>query len=503
MRSTAWGVDLTGGAVRAVHVERRGRRYRILDAIEQPVSGPGEGAEPLAAHLPDGVARALTDLVQARRSQLGDPLFVALPVFGARHGRIEVALSAEAQVEKLLEFELHQALGGDLEPWLVRRLPVRDGGRDQPRNDYFAQRRELVQSFVADLGRAQLPYDGLVPGPLALARYAELEWPGQGRHLLIECQRTRTDLLWLLPDGQRRWRSLPLGCGALADAPVGATRLTEAARLGRRLREEQRESHRALFGAHDGTPIQRIVLLGEAARHEELRRALEQEFEIEVATPRAPRVFSVSPRAAPFQPLHHGTALGLALAALDGAGEPWNMIEPPRARRLARALPALSCAAIVVAAGLLATHFIAARELAELRTVRASFSAPPDRDAHRQWEEACAAVAAANERGQAIAAAVAAADRLWPLPRRLLAALAEPPPNCRLLACSAQRGDAHDLAELRFEVAAAPGDATAALTSLLRDRAGINVTGVQSAARADGTVELILDLALPTRWSAP
>lgn len=510
MRPAAWGIDLTGGALRALHIERAGRRNRILDAIEIPLSGPGEGAEALTAHLPEAAGRALAEFVRTHAAALGDPVVVALPVFGARHGRAEVAVTAAGQAEKLLEFEVQRAVASDLEPWLVRRGPTRSSASGAPGCDWFAARREHVQCVVGDLQRWRLPFDLLVPGPLALARYCELEWPGRGRRLMMECQRTRTDLLFLLGDGTQRWRSLPLGCGALADAPVGPTRDAEARRLAERLRAEWREAHLALFGAHDGTAPERTVLLGEAARHPELRHALAAATGLELVTPHAPRTFVVTARAAPQQPLHHGTAIGLALAALDRAGDPWSLVDPPRGRRLTRAVPALSGALLALAAGLLATDFIAARELHRLAALRERVVAPVDPRVQADWASAGATITAANQRSEALLAAIDDAGRRWPLARHLIAALAETTPPFRLLSCAAEPGTPADLVRLTFEPVAgavgsdvgAVGDVDA-ITRWLHDRVGLNVTGVEERRGPDGTRRVDLVAALPHAAAKP
>jgi hypothetical protein len=503
MRPAAWGIDLTGGALRALHVERAGRRFRIIDAVEIAISGPGEGAEPLKAHLADGVERALAEFVRTRGAALADPVMVAVPVFGSRHGRAEVAVRGSDQVEKLLEFEVERSVADHLEPWIVRRGPTQVDSSGAPGCDWFAARREHLQCLVDDLVRGQLPFDGLVPGPVALARYVELEWPGRGRRLVIECQRTRTDLLFILGDGRRRWRSLPVGCGALADAPVGPERIDAANRLADRLRAELREAHAALLGAHDGTPPERVILLGEAARHPELRQTLAEAIGQELVTPHAPRAFIVTARAAPQQPLHHGTALGLALAALDRRGEPFSLCEPPRGRRLARAVPVISGALLALSAGLLATDFIAERELHRLAELRRQISPPIDSRLHAEWSSAAAAITAANGWGAKLAEEIADSRRRWPLPRRLVTALAEAAPPFRLVSCAAEPGDPADQVRLSFETTTDSSGTIDAITALLRDRVGVAVTGVEKRAGADGSPRYELIAALPREGGQP
>ncbi|MBL8841600.1 MAG: hypothetical protein JNL90_08745 [Planctomycetes bacterium] len=503
MRPTAWGVDLTGGAVRAVRMERRGAHYRILDVVEQPTSGSGEGAEELSSHLPEAVGRALIDLLQARRATLGDAIFVALPVFGARHGRVEVPVTDAARAPGLLEFELHQAIAADLEPWIVRASKPRRREGHATASDYFAQRRDLVASFVADLRRFGLPLDGLIPGPLALARYADEEWTQKGRRLVIECHRTRTDLLFLDGDGDRRWRSLPFGCGTLADLPVGAApRDRESTRIAGQIAREQRDARVALYGAHDGTALERVVLLGEAARHEELRRALERELGQPTVTPHAPRNISVTQRAAPHHPLHLGTAIGLAMAALDPEPDPWSLLPASRARGVARTLPAWTVALLLLALGLLTTSTLARRERAELRATLAELRQKTDFGAHADWNSARQSALDATAGSEALLAEAALVKRRLAFPGRLLEALSDPSVFFRLIEYELRPGERSDGARLVFEVDQGLSGATDTIRDFLRSKVKIEVIDVAEQRNADGVLRVTLTTELPAGSSS-
>ena len=497
-RAAAWGVDLTGGAVRAVHVERVGSRYRIVDVVEQPTSGTGEAAEPLSAHLNDAVGRALTDLRQSRGGTLGDALFVALPVFGAKHGRVEVPIADPARAAELLDFEVQQALGSDRESWLARMTPPKPAANGGFWCDWFAQRRELVQSFVADLRRFGLPFDGIVAGPLALARYTDGEWSSHGRRLFVECHRTRTDFLYVLADGGRRWRSLPFGCGGLADAPAqGAMREKEAARIALQLRTEQHDAHDALFGKHDGTPLDRIVLLGEGARHEELRRALERELDHEVVTPHAPRTFEVTARAAPRQPLHDGTALGLAMAALDADGEPLSLVAPPRARLPPPPPPTWTAALLLLAIGLLATHFLAVDAEARLRALQAQVDAQTQFGGVDEWDAAQKRAETAHAAIAKLEADLRVARRRLPFPRKLYESFLGSSGRFRLASCELVPGDPVDRASLVFDVDPALGGAVEVIRGHLRDKASITATEVETRKEPTGALHVDVTAELP------
>lgn len=497
MRAAAWGVDLTGGAVRAVHVERAGRRYRVLDVVDQPTSASGEGAEPISAHLQETVGRGLTDLVLRRRGALDDAIFVALPVFGAKCGGVEVPIADPEQARAMLDLELHRAIADELDPWQVRTTPPRRTAEGFA-CDYFAQRRTLIASFVADLRRFGLPIDGLVPGPLALARFGEAEWPQKGRRLLIECHRTRTDLLYLSHDGSRRWRSLPFGCGTLADVPVGSpARERDADRLALQIAREQNDARGAFFGVHDGTAPERIVLLGEAARHEELRRALETALSAPVVTPHVPRDFVVAPAAAPRLPFHMGTALGLAMAALDAAPAHESLIVPPRSRIALRALPAWVAALLLLVVSLLATRTLALQEERALVAARDAARQATDFGSHEEWVRARDAAQAAAGRSAALLDAIGTAQRRAGALDRLLAALSLEEAFFRLVECRLLPGDPADGALLVLEVENGLPGAANGIGELLRSRAGIAVIGVEETALENGTLRLRLRVALP------
>ncbi len=497
MRPSAWGVELTGGAVRAVRVQRRGQKFAIVDVVDQPVSPPGEGAEELSAHLPDAVGRALTDLLQARRGTLGDAIFVALPVFGAKHGRVDVPVTDPARAPGLLEFELHQAIAVDLDGWIVRTTPPRRRESQTTSCDYFAQRRTLVSSFVADLRRFGLPLDGLMPGPLALARYVDAEWPHPGRRLAIECQRTRTDLLVLDGERDRHWRSLPFGCGTLADLPVGAaSRERDATRTATQLVRELREAHATWFGPHDGRTLDRVILLGEGTRHEELRRALERELGQPIVTPHLPRRFSVSSRAAPHHPLQFGTALGLAMAALSTAPEPWSLLPASRTRSVARTLPAWSAALFVIAIGLLATGTLAQRERTTLRTQLAEIQKKTDFGAHTDWAAALATAERATEETRALIAEAALVRRRLPFPGALLKAMSDPAIFFRLIDCELVPGDSADSARLVFEVDEGLVGAIASIRAFLAEKAALSVTSVEEQRSDDRVLRLTIVAAM-------
>jgi Tfp pilus assembly PilM family ATPase len=498
-RSAAWGVDLTGGAVRAVHVERRGARFRVVDAIVQPISPAGEGAELLRPHLPDTVGRGLTDLVQWRRATLTDPVFIAFPALGAKQGRIEVPGRDPAQVRGLIEFELHHALKSDLEPWLLQRGTPERQSQGTVAVEFTAHRRELVNNFVSDLRRFGVPIDGLVPGPLALARYAEIEWPMAPNHrqLILEAQRTRTDLVYTSPHGPR-FRTLPFGAGTLEE--TGAPDPKEIERLATQLHREHLLAHRALFGAHDGTALERIVLLGDGARHDELRRALLEKFQVAVVSPPSTRRFTADEQAlgeSTRHVLHYGTALGLAVAALSRAGESGSLVPPPKTRRALRRLPALSAALLLIALGLLASRFLAEREVARLEDLSSRLREGIRWTASGEWESARERAQSAAKDSKRLLDRAAALRRELGFPGRLLTALSESSLGCRLVSLEIATGPDADEATLQVETGNRSPSFGDRLKEQLEKHAGVTVASVEAApAPANALVVLTVKLTL-------
>jgi hypothetical protein len=501
--TSAWGVDLTGGSVRAVQLERRGGRYRVIDVIDQPVSPAGEGAEPLSAHLPDTVGRALVDLLQARRASLADPIFVSMPAFGSKHGLLEVPGGDPSKVSALLDYELHHALKGEPEPWLVRMgTPAPAAGGVVV--EYHAHRRELVQTFVADVRRFGLPLDGLVPGPLALARFAALEWPTRGRRLVLEVNRTRTDYLYL-SDREPRWRSFPFGCGTLREPGSPESQPgREIERLAAQLAREHLATHRALFGAHDGSVVDRVILLGDAARHDALRRALQERIGAEVVVPQAFDRFDVGRRAAADRhALHHGTAVGLALVALSGDAAASSLVPPPARRRALRTLPKLAAAMLLLSLGLFTTGRIVRNDLDALERQRAELLQGVRWESASEWEESRGQAAAAAGQSAEIVARAALLRREVELPERLLAAMEAPSAAFRLVSLAIEPAADGAEAEIVVEVERGLATAVERIRGLLEKELGLAVSRFETHDGERGIMTVSLRAALAPAEGRP
>lgn len=515
LRRAAWGVDLTGGAVQAVHVERVGSGYRVIDVIEQAYSSPGDASEPLRAHLPDGCDRALSELLNNRQAALADPVFVALPSFGARNGWIELQISDAAKAAPLLDFELHQALGGDLEAWVVRVGSLRRtaAGYAAP---YFAQRRELVASFLNDVRRVGLPVDGLVPGPIALARYARTEWPESGCQLVLQVQRTRTDFVYVTPE-RTRFRSMPLGSGGLKEPELlPRSPQKDFDELAGRLVREHLAVRHALFGDKDGTALVKVHLLGEGARHPELRAALAELLHTDVSVPHAGRAVEVMHGQHPSQTarvLRLGTALGLALGALEPEGDEASLVPPPEGRRAQRRVPALTAAMLIVAVGLLLLRVLVARDLDRDRRELARMKELVPWGAGDDWEEARRSATADAARVDELAKKATALRRQVTFPARLLDSMKKRNVNARLVSLNVTAGVDHDDGELRFEI---PGETKGAFdasgarkTALeimkahLEANAGVTVVSSEATVADDGTLAAVLKITVNTTGETP
>jgi hypothetical protein len=505
LRRAAWGVDLTGGAVQAVHVERRGDRYRVLDVIEQPYSPQGNASEPLHAHLPDGCDRALHELLNNRRASLSDPIFVALPTFGARHGRIELPVSDPEKAAALLDFELHQVLGGDLAPWTVRVGPLERTPAGLAAG-YFAQRRDLVASFLDDVRRVGLPVDGLVPGPIALARYARHEWSEPGCQLVLQVHRTRSDYVYVTPE-RIRFRSSPLGCGGLKEPEfLPRDPQKEFDELAGRLVREHHAARKALFGANDGTTISKVHLVGDGARHPELRNALAELLHVDVLVPHASRLITMAGARTPdaaARTLQLGTALGLALGALEKRGDEQSLLRPPVDRIMARRLPALTLAMLVIAVGLLALRVLVTLDVRREEALLSQLRARVPWGAADDWEEARRSAQADSARVLELSAKAARLRREVTFPARLLAALQLENVGARLVSLTLTPGEANDDAELRFEIPDPRPGAAEQLEAHLTAHAGVTIVAAESATGKDGALTVALRATVNPQGDAP
>jgi hypothetical protein len=505
LRRAAWGVDLTGGAVQAVHVERHGANYHIVDVIEQPYSLPGNASEPLLAHLPEGCDRALHELLNGRRAALADPVFVALPAFGARHGRIELSLSDPAKAAGLLDFELHQVLGGDLSPWAVRVGPLERTATGLAAT-YFAQRRDLVASFLEDVRRVGLPVDGLVPGPIALARYARHEWPEDGCQLVLQVHRTRTDFVYITPD-RTRFRSTPLGCGGLKEPELlPRDPQKEFDDLAGRLVREHHATRKALFGPNDGTAVTKVHLVGDGARHAQLRAALAELLHVEVVVPHLGRNVVPTHARTPEQAaraLQLGTALGLALGALEPHGDGNSLVRPPVERIIARRLPALTLALLIVAVGLLALRVLVTRDVRRHEQTLVSLRTRVPWGAADDWEESRRLAQADANRVTELAAKAARLRRQLDFPARLMSALQLPNVDARLLSLILTAGDATDDAELRFEIPNGTAGAFEQLQAHLQAHVGVAIVAAESTLAKDGVMTAALRVTVNPPGAAP
>jgi hypothetical protein len=505
LRRAAWGVDLTGGAVQAVHVERRGDRYRVIDVIEQPYSPQGNASEPLLSHLPDGCDRALHELLNGRRASLADPVFVALPAFGARHGRIELPVSDPEKAAALLDFELHQVLGGDLSPWTVRVGPLERTPAGLAAN-YFAQRKELVAAFLEDVRRVGLPVDGLVPGPLALARYARHEWTDAGCQLVLQVQRTRTDYVYVTPE-RTRFRSTPLGCGGLKEPEfLPRDPQKEFDLLASRLVREHHAARKALFGAGDGTAITKVHLVGDGARHAALRSALAELLDVEVVVPHVARHIASPHARNPDQAaraLELGTALGLALGALETGGDRQSLLRPPVDRIVARRLPALTLAMLLIAVGLLALRVLVTIDVHRQEELLSQLRARVPWGAADDWEEARRSAQADAARVVELTTKAARLRRELAFPARLLAALQRENVGARLVSLTLTPGDASDDAELRFEIPSGTPGAVEQLEAHLQAHAGVSIVAAESATGKDGALTAALRVTVHPQGGEP
>ena len=367
--NAAWGIDLSGGSLKAVRVVRLGTRRKVTDVVDQPYSEPGVGSQKLTARPGMAVHRAIDVFLQAHSSSLADPVYVGIHGYGARTGETVLPTADPEKARQFLDYELHGILRGDPDEWIVRSSHRESRLREQDRVRFLAQRRAIVDPFLAQLDHAGLPVDGLFLEPLALERFLQEEWPERERRLALQIQRVRTDVL-LLGEREPKFRSLPVGAGVLLGARESRTPpITETRRLARRIVHEFTSAAEHHFGGAGFVP-ERVLLIGEGAGIPALRHVLAEELESEVETLDRLRNLKLAGSlhtSASLDAAQMGSALGLALLALDRRPSPFNLAEPSAARRRARRRPAVAASLLLAAAGVFTVHGLVHRDLADQR----------------------------------------------------------------------------------------------------------------------------------------
>ena len=402
---SALGIDVSDGTLKAVKLNRRGRRIQLRRAWRQAYYH--EGGDPRARALD-----ALETFLNRHPPGALPTVVISAPTRGAYSSTYLVPAMAPDKLAELVRYEVLNDLGVPPGDVMVRHH-VRKGAVENEVHAY-ALRRDAVTAFRTELDRRRLPWDALETPGFALASFLELEMPRGRDRILLGVGELATELVLLTERGL--WmRHLPLG---LADDP-------DPLSLAERLTQEIGAAVSGClpggrpFAPHD------LVLTEEGALDATFTGALRKATGLAIT-----RVQTLQRIAAPArmawdgqsaeQVLCMGKALGLALSGLDVGRFPCPVLSGSPSRESLRQLPAVSAAVVVASLCLVGLGLMGSSRVATLRDTLPTSLA----DEWQQLADASLATAAEHARHQATADALLAAAQARPAvftPKRALA----------------------------------------------------------------------------------
>jgi len=354
----AWGIDFSGGSLKAIHAERSGSSYKILDAVDLPYMKSADPIHAPRCGLPEDLPDVLGTFLAENRATLSDPVFVGIPAFGSQQGLVRLPAIGNDNLEQLLDLELHRTLRGEFEDWMIRHPPIDRRRRRLGIVGFYAHRKNVVHGLLAEIERIGLPVDGLVAEPIALQRWLEVQSLDPARTLVVHLLRSRTDLLYLTELGPK-FRSLPIGAASLTGFLAGSRipPRAEIERFARMIVAEHVKAARVFFGAAENSELRHWVMLGDGVTVKSLPEAIGERLALPLHACNAARNVDH----ALWERFHLDartfvTALGLAHCGLKSELEPYSLVAPPAARRAMRRRPSLAVSMALIAAGLLFVH---------------------------------------------------------------------------------------------------------------------------------------------------
>jgi len=347
---SAVGIDLSDGTLKAVRLERSGRRVTWTASWRLGCAGE---ADPHAAAL-DALAR----LLAAQPVRAGTQLVLSLPSRGI-FSRTYLVPAMEAQrLDELVRYEV-LAENRHPEDELLYRYHVRRGPVEN-QVLAWALPQARVDAFRAELAARRVSCDALEPPGFALASFVDHELPQHQDRVLLAVGEVASELVLSRPSGV--WmRHLPLGLqhGEVAD-------------LAERLAAEIAAAVKSFLPADQPFRPVELVLTEEGACDAAFTTALRRATGLAVSRFTAlKRIRATGVRHdghSPEQALAMGKALGLALCGL-GLGRisaPVLTGSPERAAR--RRLPAVAGAVLVASATLIGIGAVARWNTTRLNT---------------------------------------------------------------------------------------------------------------------------------------
>jgi Tfp pilus assembly PilM family ATPase len=403
------------------------------------------------------------------RPSPGDLLCLGYPGHDVFERVLTVPPVAGERLQEALRFEVGQAVRTPVTEMLIRhRLLARGRSPESElRALVVAAPRDHVLVLGEDLRRAGLRADLLESEPLALANFLDLERPAPLPLLALQVGRLRSDLV-LLAQNHVFTRSFPYGAGhLLVESPAAEAAPTLALQLAKDIR--------ATLAAPLAANLRptRLLLLGPGATSEPLAGRLGRELAVEVDRLHAVHRLHHSLSR---PPLHasdlsrFGTALGLALAGLDGGQLSVPLVPASRARRARRLAPTVALAALLASSLLLAFTYLEVKENTVAQRFLSERGPDVQADLLSRFTLESGELNATREQVVQLSRIAGAPTAMLIQLQSLIESAVNQLPSCRLLQVAVTREPrANELhGEARFAVGGKPEDAEARLNGMVR-----------------------------------
>ncbi len=299
---TVWGIDVGQCALKALKVQWREDRLRVLgfDVIEHGkiLSQPDADEQALI--------RAALEKFANRNQVKGSTVVISVPGQASFTRFIKLPPVEPRRIPEIVRYEARQQIPFDLNEvvWDYQIISPPSAGPREVEVGLFAMKRDIVADYVSDFTAMRIEPDAVQMAPVAL--YNFLRWE-QGDEavgtLLIDVGAENTNLV--IADGERVWiRSIPIGGNNFTNALCREFKLqfSKAEHLKRHAAESKHarqifQAMRPVFGdllteiqrsvgyytsLHRDSRLERVVALGNAFRLPGLAKFLSQNLGVEV-----------------------------------------------------------------------------------------------------------------------------------------------------------------------------------------------------------------------------
>lgn len=414
-KQTFWGLDLGGGALKAVKLRRSKRGLEVVAA--DIIRLEGEPSAEVSFGRDRRVWRALADLREHNRIR-SEPIVAGIPARATFLRPVDFLLVSNKTTDELVRYEVQQHIpfGLDAIVWDYQLFPPADPSSRERHGLLIATKKEVLNNYLLSLSAVHLHVQDIQCAPVALYNFVRYEHelsPTQP-FLILDIGATCTDLVAV--DGERFFiQTVPTGGNDITRAVAEQFELSfdkadtlkrhvSASQHARMILEAMLPSLRGYVGELQNavqrfqTAVGRVrfrkaYLFGAASQTVGLERMITDALECEVIAPREFRQLRVAPGAdgerlqASLPAL--AVACGLALHAAGAARSRLSLMAAPAVRLRAASRPRQVAAAILAFFAFLCAMslFFGHLRLRELRRttseLKLHLTAPYD--AYQKW----------------------------------------------------------------------------------------------------------------------